>query len=353
MMGKFPWADAVAALNDTAKTSHYTQLLLDQLSTSLLQEPIVAPRPSCHPPPLMQAADIQCSKYPHAFTPKERREKPVKVAHLIQMGFDADMLEVLLHELDDVVDKFFVIESTRTHNKDTRKILMWDRLKYQPRFDFVKDKVVHLVLDDSETLVNPEVPFARESLQEKARWDSFLSWNKHSKYFGPEDLVGFGDTDEIPARSNVQLLRHCTMAGASVDIGSWFAPTRLDEAFRPDWPVPGHPWTLGDPTYWTVASATEYGNAGNQYPSRMRGMSGKFLLGGIHMTDNGYFPMRMAKLVACTECSDRAVRLIQDMASYFQDGNAGKEVLSQLDLYLNPVWPDRKRFVEGDMIKPT
>jgi hypothetical protein len=27
------------------------------------------------------------------------------------------MLEVLLHELDDVVDKFFVIESTRTHNK--------------------------------------------------------------------------------------------------------------------------------------------------------------------------------------------------------------------------------------------
>lgn len=97
---------------------------------------------------------------------------------------------------------------------------MWDRLKYQPRFDFVTDKVVHLVLDDSEALVNPEVIFARENLQEKARWDSFLSWNKHSKYFGPEDLVGFGDTDEIPARSNVQLLRHCEMAGASVDIGS-------------------------------------------------------------------------------------------------------------------------------------
>jgi hypothetical protein len=35
----------------------------------------------------------------------------------IQLGFDADMLELLMRELDDVVDRFFIIESTRTHNK--------------------------------------------------------------------------------------------------------------------------------------------------------------------------------------------------------------------------------------------
>ena len=34
-----------------------------------------------------------------------------------QLGFDADMLELSLRELHDVVDKFFIIESTRTHNK--------------------------------------------------------------------------------------------------------------------------------------------------------------------------------------------------------------------------------------------
>ena len=27
------------------------------------------------------------------------------------------MLELLMRELDDVVDRFFIIESTRTHNK--------------------------------------------------------------------------------------------------------------------------------------------------------------------------------------------------------------------------------------------
>jgi hypothetical protein len=34
-----------------------------------------------------------------------------------QFGFDADILEIMLNELADVVDKFFIMESTKTHNK--------------------------------------------------------------------------------------------------------------------------------------------------------------------------------------------------------------------------------------------
>lgn len=41
----------------------------------------------------------------------------IVIVHTLQLGFDADILELLLRELNDVVDKFFVIESTRTHNK--------------------------------------------------------------------------------------------------------------------------------------------------------------------------------------------------------------------------------------------
>ena len=36
-----------------------------------------------------------------------------------QLGFDADVLEIHLNELDAVIDRFFIIESTRTHNKVT------------------------------------------------------------------------------------------------------------------------------------------------------------------------------------------------------------------------------------------
>ena len=65
------------------------------------------------------------------------------------------MLEVLFHELDDVVDRFFIVESTRTHNKGIRKALLWDRLKDQARFKVFQSKVVHLVLDDTEAFTDP------------------------------------------------------------------------------------------------------------------------------------------------------------------------------------------------------
>ena len=120
--------------------------------------------------------------------------------------------------------------------------------------------------------------------------------------------MGFGDADEIPSAGNVELLKHCEMAGPSADIGVWFAWGRLDKAFRPDWPVPGHPWTLGDPTYWVLQNATAYGKNG-RFPSRMRGTSGNYLLGGVHMTDNPYPPFLLAKIITCTECGEEGLQL--------------------------------------------
>lgn len=35
------------------------------------------------------------------------------------------------------------------------------------------------------------------------------------------------------------------------------------------------------------------------------------------MTDNGYLPFIMAKLIACTECADSAAKLIRDLATFF------------------------------------
>lgn len=154
------------------------------------------------------------------------------------------------------------------------------------------------------------------------RWEAFLTWNNRTENpFGPDDLVGFGDTDEIPSSLNVHLLKHCELAGPSVDIGSWFAWGRLDRAFKPDWPVPNNPWTLGDPTYWTLRSAQAYAEAAEgRYPSRMRGTSGHYLLGGIHMTDNPYLPFLLAKTMACTECGEDGTRLMTTLRDCFADG---------------------------------
>lgn len=147
-----------------------------------------------------------------------------------------------------------------------------------------------------------------------------MTWNNRTgNTFGSDDLVGFGDADEIPSARNLHLLKHCEMAGPSVDIGVWFAWGRLDRAFKPDWPVPGHPWTLGDPTYWTLQSAMSYAttNAG-AFPSRMRGTSGHYLLGGVHMTDNPYPPFTLIKMITCTECGDDSQQLFRKLRDCFE-----------------------------------
>ena len=78
-------------------------------------------------------------------------------------------------------------------------------------------------------------------------------------------------------------------------------------AFRTDFPVRGEAYTLGDPTYWTLASAENFAKIHEkeqpprQVPTRRRGKSGTFLLGGMHMTHYGYLPYHLIKEGAATE----------------------------------------------------
>ena len=61
------------------------------------------------------------------------------------------------------------------------------------------------------------------------------------------------------------------------------------------------------------------------------------------MTDNGYLPFIMAKLIACTECGDSAAQLMTELASYFQEGQATVETLLELDKALDRSQPLRSR----------
>jgi len=183
-----------------------------------------------------------------------------------------------LHELYDVVDRFVVVEAISAHGKAKRgKPLLWDRVKHQPRFARFADKVLHFVVDDAdlEALVagsHGDSVFAMEYLQEQRRWEKFVQWNALAKEFGDDDMIGFGDADEIASRQNVWLLKHCHTKGDKVDIGIYFALGTISKAFRTDFPVPGHPFTYGDPTFWRLPAA-----ATNGRPNRMRGRGGSFL----------------------------------------------------------------------------
>ncbi len=88
--------------------------LQNQMWEFLVEPPEVPINASCKAPDLPAHDLIDCSQYP-AFS--GRRPGPAKVAHAFELGFDSDMLEILLNELDPAVDYFFMIEWTRVGDR--------------------------------------------------------------------------------------------------------------------------------------------------------------------------------------------------------------------------------------------
>lgn len=342
---KLPWE---AMKNSTPEEEViYEQLLVDALALQLTVPPPVPVNITCGPPTLRKPEEIVCSDYPNAFTGR-RREAPPKIGHAIQFGFDLDVLEVHLNEVYDLVDYFFILESTFTHKDMVRKPLMWELVQRQPRYRKFLPKIVHLILDDQESLeakASGSDIFALESLQERRRYEKIMQWNAITGAFKPGDILGFGDADEVPSREVLQLLRTCHTKGPAVDVGIWFPFGRVDRAFRTDWPVPGHPFTLGDPTFFTL-TAEDLDPKNGTVLSRRRGTSGNYLLGGMHMTHYGYFPYMQIKHVTATEYGLRSLKQLK-----FFDRVRSSSIKQLADEMAEPPADLRKRIFSVDEVR--
>ena len=72
----------------------------------------------------------------------------------------------------------------------------------------------------------------------------------------------------------------------------------VNRVFKSDFPVGTYQYSLGDPTFFRLSHAM----TSVEIPTRMRGKSPHFLLGGVHMTDYEYLPFVLLKRMFCTEC---------------------------------------------------
>ncbi|EPZ36962.1 hypothetical protein O9G_001407 [Rozella allomycis CSF55] len=337
---KFPLNETKVAFaeNNPTKIDEFTTDMIKLLVEFDVKEPLVKINEECLPPPL---EEVNCGEYPGVFSGK--RERPAKIAHLIQFGFDVDTLEIALHQYYDHVDFVFLLESIKTHYHQLNKPLVWEKVKHSERFSKFKHKVVHFVVDEAligKMKEEKKGDWFLEELQEEYRWKKFLQWNEITKYFNDDDIIGFGDTDEIPSRKNLNLLKFCKLKVPRVDVGIWFPMGKVDQAFKPDWPVSwSHPYTLGDPTYYSLGAAKAF-NENNKIPTRSRGRSGAFILGGMHMSHDGYLPFQMLKRLSCTECGIN----INDFEHWYDMLSKGK--LHELEFELAKEYPgNEKRIV--------
>jgi beta-1,4-mannosyl-glycoprotein beta-1,4-N-acetylglucosaminyltransferase len=95
------------------------------------------------------------------------------------------LLEFRLRLLNPVVDRFVVVESTRSHTGQPKNAHLAENIA---RFDRYRQKIEHIVVDD---MPEDAPPWTLERNQRAAVWRGLAG-------VGQEDLVMVGDLDEVP-----------------------------------------------------------------------------------------------------------------------------------------------------------
>ena len=159
----------------------------------------------------------------------------------------------------------------------TKKPLMWERLQYEERFQFVPtDLVVHVIVDhlgddtggksywwyeDSETSAG--VARARAWADVPQQEHGGRAWadvpqpehggRPGTGRLGPDDLFISANTDEVMSREVLHKLRWCNLANDDPISGAlWMPMGNLNLAFRTDFPVQGRPHTYSFPTIYRL-----------------------------------------------------------------------------------------------------
>jgi beta-1,4-mannosyl-glycoprotein beta-1,4-N-acetylglucosaminyltransferase len=136
---------------------------------------------------------------------------------------ELDLLEIRLNELNDVVDKFVLVEADRTF-QNTPKPYIFEENK--ERFSKFLEKIIHIKLTKYPLfipIINPFSPWKIEFFQR----DSILKGLVNCK---PDDVILISDVDEIPDSEILkrQILRGVhKIYGLKMDMFMYFLNNKL------------------------------------------------------------------------------------------------------------------------------
>ena len=104
---------------------------------------------------------------------------------------ELELLELRLHELAGIVDKFVLVEATQTHTNQPKPLHYQEN---RARFSAFHDKIIHVTVDD---LPQSSDPWILENFQRNAIARGLTNCR-------PDDFVLVSDLDEIPRASTVE-----------------------------------------------------------------------------------------------------------------------------------------------------
>lgn len=109
---------------------------------------------------------------------------------------ELDLLEIRLNELDHVVDKFVIVEATRTFQKEPKPLYFEEN---KARFKAFEDKIIHIVVDEYPnffTRFRVPTPMDYDNHQK----NQVIRALKDAK---PDDVIIYSDIDEIPRADKI------------------------------------------------------------------------------------------------------------------------------------------------------
>ena len=292
--------------------------------------PPLPPNPDCHPPPL--------PSYPECEDPGltgARLPHPRKLVLMTLFSFEADTLEIMLKEQQDLVDFIFIVEASTTH-RGVPKPLMWERLKMTPRFSFVtSSQVIHIIVDTAGGRAGGDVWYY-EKLQTSEGVSRILSWAKTTGQLGESDLFISADVDEVMSRAALQKLRWCSVNSPVITGALWMPVGALDRALKSDYPVEGRPHTYGLPTIYQWGHILRGRGDGSRLQVHFRGARDKYVEGGIHMTNSAFFPIAVLKEITGTEYTRNISGFFNTIFADVSDIDYQQDMITTLDS--KPFW---------------
>lgn len=120
---------------------------------------------------------------------------------------ELDLLEIRLNELDPVIDKFVLVESTRTFQKKNKPLYFKENIE---RYKDFEDKIIHIVIDD--------FPGFFYKFRFPNSWD-YENYQKDQISRGllnckADDIIIISDVDEIPSKN--ELVKNINTPGIKV-----------------------------------------------------------------------------------------------------------------------------------------
>ena len=235
------------------------------------------------------------------------RVEPVKIVDIIPFAFEVDILEIRMHELNDVVDTFVVYEGSHTQ-QGIPKPFVFER--YSARFKPFAHKIVHIRQEgDDARLVTPTLfKDTHKWINENTRQHAYRDYVRR---YRPDASTLFvsADVDEIPPPSAIDAFRHCTTR--HLPCAFYCSMFEVDaETIRV---------TRDGKGYWTQPTILEQGgplrhSRANMYPIEW-GVGAHF-----HVRDPYAF---VAKLLGTAEAG-RLDADIRDPTAYFKSTRACK-----------------------------